>query len=186
MSKREYVRLSQEKVLKKSSTIAVISVQAPPTQLRDNWLPGATTRRSQLKRCFTFPAPSGSKREPRRTRDDSDIWKSQDRSRISSLGRRHMYTSQGMRRNIRHAAAVLVIIIVEFVVCRSPYAVSRMVMLFCLPCVPDVVHLINFWLGWLLSMLNPFLYAFICVAFRRYCVRLANSVKAMCKTIGHK
>ena len=86
-------------------------------------------------------------------------------------------SEQVTRKNLRRALFVLTIITIVFFVCRTPYVVARVLVLWCTTCLSDPVYEGMFWLGWALTLINPFLYAFVSVSFRHYYSRLLHKVR---------
>ena len=84
------------------------------------------------------------------------------------------------RKNMQRAGFILVVITLVFIVCRTPYVVGRLMAIACSTCIEDVIYQSMFWLGWGLALINPFLYAFISVAFRKYCVAKFMKWKNRC------
>ncbi len=82
--------------------------------------------------------------------------------------------------SVKKAALVMVVITALFVIVRTPYVICRLYALWCLTCIPDLMYQAAFWLGWSLSLANPFLFAFISKAFKDYCHQLLAKLKRTC------
>uniref|UniRef100_H3AS51 Muscarinic acetylcholine receptor n=1 Tax=Latimeria chalumnae TaxID=7897 RepID=H3AS51_LATCH len=65
------------------------------------------------------------------------------------------------------AAKQLGAIMVVFLACWIPYFLTFMVMAACEHCVPQDLHMFTIWLGYLNSTLNPFIYPFCNVTFKK-------------------
>jgi hypothetical protein len=76
------------------------------------------------------------------------------------------------KKSIKRASVILIFITLEIIVLRTPYVVARVVSLICGICMSWVAYTSLYWLGWGMSIINPFLYAFISGAFKQYCSRL--------------
>ena len=79
---------------------------------------------------------------------------------------------QMIRSKIRRSARILLIMTIVFVVFRLPYLIVLVVASICWTCVKGIGYEAVFWIEWSMSLINPFLYAFICVPFKNYCERL--------------
>ncbi|KAL3868888.1 hypothetical protein ACJMK2_041644 [Sinanodonta woodiana] len=65
------------------------------------------------------------------------------------------------------AATSLFIIVFVFGICWMPYEIAALIRSVCFDCVGDVEFEITFWLLWINSTINPFLYPFLHSRYRR-------------------
>jgi histamine receptor H3 len=75
----------------------------------------------------------------------------------------------------RRAAKNLFILVFIFVICWCPYTLLTLIRALCKyadKCVPSFIYEITFWLLWLNSTINPFLYSFLHVKFRQAFYRI--------------
>jgi histamine receptor H3 len=74
----------------------------------------------------------------------------------------------------RKAAKNLFILVFAFVICWCPYTLLTLIQALCKQdqCISSVIYEITFWLLWLNSTINPLLYSFLHVKFRRAYYRI--------------
>lgn len=75
----------------------------------------------------------------------------------------------------RKAAKNLFILVFAFVICWCPYTFLTLIRALCKEpdkCIPAVLYEITFWLLWLNSTINPLLYSFLHVKFRKAFYRI--------------
>ena len=79
----------------------------------------------------------------------------------------------------RKAVLTISLIIGMFVVFKTPYQMTLLIMATCPKlgeCVPREAYESVLWLYWTKSVFNPFLYAFISKTFRQYCLQIFHSI----------
>lgn len=70
----------------------------------------------------------------------------------------------------RKAAKKLFILVFAFVICWCPYTLFTLIRALCSQedkCIPPIIYEITFWLLWVNSTINPLLYSFLHVKFRK-------------------
>ena len=74
----------------------------------------------------------------------------------------------------RKAAKNLFILVFAFVICWCPYTFLTLIRALCKEdqCISSIVYEITFWLLWLNSTINPLLYSFLHVKFRKAFYRI--------------
>ena len=83
-------------------------------------------------------------------------------------------TSTSLARD-RKAAKNLFILVFAFVICWCPYTLLTLIRALCKQedkCIPSFMYEITFWLLWLNSTINPLLYSFLHVKFRKAFYRI--------------
>ncbi|CAF0947993.1 unnamed protein product [Adineta steineri] len=101
---------------------------------------------------------------------DVNLSKEQDVRRSSSK-----YPKSTSLARDRRAAKNLFILVFAFVICWCPYTLLTLVRAVCKQadkCIPSLIYEITFWLLWLNSTINPFLYSCLHVKFREAFYRI--------------
>ncbi|CAH1269555.1 HRH4 [Branchiostoma lanceolatum] len=88
--------------------------------------------------------------------------------------------SKNTRAREKKAARALAIIVTTFAICWAPYTITMLVRSLCRGCVSDTLFEWAFWMLWLNSMLNPFLYAMCHMQFREAFKKLLGPFLCRC------
>ncbi|XP_041358865.1 histamine H3 receptor-like isoform X2 [Gigantopelta aegis] len=99
-------------------------------------------------------------------RTDGNIAVSADANNSNSVCG-NVLTSVGRQNRERNAAKTLLLLVMVFAVCWTPYTVATIVKTLCEACVDKYAYAFFIWLLWTKSCVNPFLYAYTCDKFRK-------------------
>ncbi|XP_035678372.1 histamine H3 receptor-like [Branchiostoma floridae] len=128
--------------------------------------PVAKERR--LSRTHTFPPAQ------------QDIKNAKQIKRREELVERVSDLTKNTRAREKKAARALAIIVTTFAICWAPYTITMLVRSLCRSCVSDTLFEWAFWMLWLNSMLNPFLYAMCHMQFREAFKKLLGPFFCRC------
>ncbi|XP_078690107.1 histamine H3 receptor-like [Branchiostoma floridae x Branchiostoma belcheri] len=127
------------------------------------------TKERRLSRTHTFPPAQQDIKNAKQLKLSGEP----PSQRVSDL-------SKNTRAREKKAARALAIIVTTFAICWAPYTITMLVRSLCRSCVSDTLFEWAFWMLWLNSMLNPFLYAMCHMQFREAFKKLLGPFFCRC------